>query len=107
MIILPDVYQSANTLKDIHIVKKDVKAYLALCEKVGITPKDCEHIASLQKAKRHYDDALTWAEKGLKLEKEREWGNQSSYQLTENQTGIAQQNWDGEKMPLKAPGQNS
>ena len=78
-----DVYLSANTLKDIHIVKKDVKAYLALCEKVGITPKDCEHIASLQKAKRHYDDALTWAEKGLKLEKKREWRNQSSYELTE------------------------
>jgi len=77
-----DVYLSTNTLKDIYVVKKDVKAYLALCGKVGITPTDCEHIASLQEAKRRYDDALTWAEKGLKLEKEREWGNQSSYQLT-------------------------
>ncbi|MFH1242651.1 MAG: hypothetical protein V1689_09860 [Pseudomonadota bacterium] len=77
-----DVYVSASTLKDIYVVKKDVKAYLALCEKVGTTPKDYEHIASLQKAKRHYDDALRWAEKGLKLEKEREWRNQSSYQLT-------------------------
>jgi len=77
-----DVYLNANTLKDIFIVKKDVRSYLALCEKVGITPKDCEHIASLQKAKRKYEKALTWAEKGLKLEKEREWGNQSSYQLT-------------------------
>ena len=76
------VYLSANTLKDIYVAKKDVKAYLALCEKVGITPKDCENIVSLQKTKRHYEDALTWAEKGLKLEKEREWGNQSSYQLT-------------------------
>jgi hypothetical protein len=74
-----DVYLSANTLKDIYVAKKDVKAYLTLCEKVGTTPKDCEHIASLQKTKRHYEDALTWAEKGLKLEKEREWGNQSSY----------------------------
>jgi len=77
-----DVYRNANRLKDIYVAKKDVKAYLALCEKVGLTPKDCEHIASLQKKKRHYEDALTWVEKGLKLEKEREWGNQSSYQLT-------------------------
>ena len=77
-----DVYLNANTLKDVYVVKKDVKAYLELCEKVGITPKDCEHIASLHKTKRHHEDALTWAEKGLKLEKEREWGNQSSYQLT-------------------------
>jgi len=77
-----DVYLNANTLKDIYIVKKDVKAYLVLCEKVGITPKDCEHIASLQKTKRQYEEALAWAEKGLKLEKERKWGNQSSHQLT-------------------------
>jgi len=77
-----NVYMNANILKDIFVVKKDVKAYLALCEKVGTTPKDCEHIASLQKVKRHYDDALAWVEKGLKLEKEREWGNQSSYALT-------------------------
>jgi tetratricopeptide (TPR) repeat protein len=77
-----DVYLNANTLKDIYVVKKDVKAYLSLCGKVGTTPKDCENIASLQKTKKHYEDALTWAEKGLKLEKEREWGNQSSYQLT-------------------------
>ena len=77
------VYLSANTLKDIYVAKKDVKAYLALCEKVGTTPKDCENIASLQKTKRHYEDALIWTEKGLKLEKAREWGNQSSYQLTD------------------------
>lgn len=76
------VYLSARTLKDIYVMKKDVKAYLALCEKVGIAPKDCENIASLQKTKRHYEDALTWTEKGLKLENEREWGNQSSYELT-------------------------
>jgi len=77
-----DVYLNANTLKDIYIVKKDVKAYLGLCEKVGITPKDCEHIASLQKTKRHFEDALAWADRGLKLEREREWGNESSYELT-------------------------
>jgi len=76
------VFRNADILKDIYIAKRDVKAYLALCEKVGTTPKDCEQIASLQKSKRRYDDALVWAEKGLKLEKEREWGNQSSYTLT-------------------------
>jgi tetratricopeptide (TPR) repeat protein len=77
------VYLSADTLKGIFVAKKDVKAYLGLCEKVGITPKDCEHIATLEKDKRQYADALTWAEKGLKLEKERKWGNQSSYALTD------------------------
>jgi hypothetical protein len=34
-----DVYLNADALKHIYVVKKDVRAYLALCEKVGITPK--------------------------------------------------------------------
>jgi Tfp pilus assembly protein PilF len=35
----PDVYRNANILKDINVAKKDVKAYLALCDKVGTNPK--------------------------------------------------------------------
>lgn len=77
-----DVYRSADKLKDIYVGERDVKAYVSLCERVGVTPKDCEHIASLYKAKRQYADALVWAEKGLKLQKARKWPNQSSYALT-------------------------
>jgi uncharacterized Zn finger protein len=76
------VYRSADRLKDIYVGERDVKAYVSLCERVGVTPKDCEHIASLYKAKRQYADALVWAEKGLKLQKARKWPNQSSYALT-------------------------
>lgn len=77
-----EVYRSVDRLKDIYLGERDVKAYMSLCERVGVTPKDCEHIASLHKTKRRYADALFWAEKGLKLQKTRKWPNQSSYALT-------------------------
>ena len=57
-------------------------AYLALCERTGTTPKDCENIANIYKVKRQYQDALNWVEKGLKLEKKERWGNQSGFGLT-------------------------
>lgn len=77
-----DVYRSADILKKIYIVKKDIQSYLALCEKTVASPKDCENIAMLYKEKKHFADALAWVEKGLTLEKKRKWGNQSSYRLT-------------------------
>ncbi len=55
---------------------------MALCEKTGTTPEDCENIAKSYKVKRKYQDALSWVEKGLKLEKKGNWGNQSSFGLT-------------------------
>lgn len=77
-----DVYRSADILKEIYIVKKDIKSYLILCEKTVASPKDCENIAMLYKEKKHFTDALAWVEKGIALEKKREWRNQSSYGLT-------------------------
>jgi len=76
-----EVYMSANTLKEIYVAKKLVKSYLALCEKTVASPKDCENLATLYKAKRCFADALAWVEKGLVLEDKRQWGNQSSHGL--------------------------
>jgi len=77
-----DVYRNADILKNIYIVKKDIQSYLSLCEKTVAGPKDCENIAMLYKEKKRFADALAWVEKGLTLEKKREWRNQSSYGLT-------------------------
>jgi len=76
-----EVYRPANVLKAIYIAEKDVKSYLALCEKTIASPKDCENIAALYKTKRCFADALDWVEKGLALEDNRQWGNQSSNAL--------------------------
>jgi tetratricopeptide (TPR) repeat protein len=77
-----EVRKNVSILKVIYVESKNIAAYLALCERTGLTPKDCENIANLCKVKRKYQDALSWVEKGLKLEKKGNWGNQSSFGLT-------------------------
>ena len=77
-----EVRKNVSVLKVIYVESKDTNAYLALCEKTGTTPTDCENIANLYKVKRQYQDALSWVEKGLKLEKKGRWGNLSSFGLT-------------------------
>lgn len=69
-------------LKNIHMARKDLQSYLALCEAIVASPKDCENIALLCKTKRRFADALAWVAKGLALQAERRWGNQDSYALT-------------------------
>jgi uncharacterized Zn finger protein len=77
-----EVRENISVLKVIYAESNDINAYLALCEKTGTTPRDCENIANLYKVKRKYQDALSWVKKGLRLEKKDNWGNQSSFGLT-------------------------
>ena len=77
------VRKNVSILKVIYVESKNTSAYLALCEKTGTTPTDCENIANIYKMKRKYQDALRWIDKGLKLEKKGNWGNESSFGLTE------------------------
>ena len=77
-----DVRQNADILKLIYVAKKDVESYLALCEKVGTTPRDCENIANIYIKKRRSQDALIWVDKGLSLEKADTWPNESGRDLS-------------------------
>ena len=83
-----EVRKNISVLKGIYTESKNTNAYFALCEKTGTTPKDCENIANLYKVKRKYQNALSWVEKGLKLEKKGNWGNQSSFGLSELQQDL-------------------
>lgn len=78
-----EVRKNVSILKVIYVESKSTDGYLALCEKTGTSPTDCENIANVFKMKRKYQDALGWVEKGLKLEKKGNWGNQSSFGLSE------------------------
>ena len=75
------VRKNADILKIIYNEKKDIKLYINLCEKVGVTPKDCEVIALLYKSIDNFQEALIWVEKRLKLEEKDNWQNESSYAL--------------------------
>lgn len=76
-----DIRLPAMSLKHIYQAKGDTKSYAALCEQLGISPRDCEHLAEMEMAKAHWDKALTWVVKGLTLEPTRNWHNESSYSL--------------------------
>ncbi len=76
-----NVRQNANILKVIYIAKKDIESYLSLCEKIGTTPMDCEHIANIYKERHLFRDALKWVNKGLDLENSDNWPNESSWHL--------------------------
>lgn len=76
-----EVFMVVSVLKGVYTARKDLKSYLSLCEKTTTSPKDCEQLVGLCKAKKRFVDALAWVEKGLALEKRRQWGNQSSLGL--------------------------
>ncbi|HOZ49895.1 MAG TPA: hypothetical protein PK468_25055, partial [Candidatus Hydrogenedentes bacterium] len=77
----PEVCLSARILKSIYIAKRDVRSYVALCETMTVSPKDCEELGNMHKARQRFAEALEWVERGLSLEHERHWGNESSSSL--------------------------
>jgi tetratricopeptide (TPR) repeat protein len=79
----PEAYLPIKALKSIYLARKDLTSYQALCERFVLSPKDCERIATLHQAKRRYPQALAWVEKGLHLEETHNWGNESSYSLSD------------------------
>lgn len=76
-----DLRLPAMSLKHIYQAKGDSQSYAALCEQLGISPQDCEHLAEMEMVKTHWDKALAWIEKGLALEPGRNWHNENSYAL--------------------------
>lgn len=78
-----EVRNNADILKAIYMAGKKTDEYLGLCEKIGITPKDCEAIANIYKTKKQWEKALYFVNKGLSLEKGKNWPNQSSFALSD------------------------
>ncbi len=68
----------ALSLKDIYLSTKSVAPYGALCDRLGLSPLDCERLAEMEIFHKHWGRALIWVEKGLALEPTRNWHNESS-----------------------------
>lgn len=75
------VRKNVDILKIIYSEKKDIESFLSICEKIGVTPKDCEVIALLYKSIDNFQEALNWVEKGLKLEEKDNWQDESGLGL--------------------------
>jgi len=83
-----EVRLPALSLKDIFSSVGDAKSYAALCERLGLSPRDCERLAEMEMAHRRWDRALVWVERGLALEPSRDWHNESSHSLAHLKPGI-------------------
>lgn len=71
----------AITLKNIYITKSDAQAYGVLCQRLGFSPLDCQHLAEMEMTNRHWEKALDWVERGTALEPARNWHNEDSHLL--------------------------
>ena len=69
-------------LRAAYLAVADIRSYLKLCETVIPSPKDCEHVATLHKAKRRFANGLAWVQRGLEAESAGGWGNESTHGLS-------------------------
>ena len=83
-----EVRLPAIILKDIHEALQDAPGYTALCAKLGFSPLDCQRLAEMEVSKKHWAKALEWVERGLGLERERDWKNEVSHSLEQLRPGI-------------------
>ena len=56
-----------GVLKTLLAARRNVDAYIALCDQTGLEVKDCIAIAKIYKSRRRPEDALSWVERGLKI----------------------------------------
>lgn len=71
-----------EALQTIHAARKNVAAYIALAEETGLTAKDCHTIAALFVSKRKPEEALSWVERGLEIDRQTRHGSMASCDLT-------------------------
>jgi tetratricopeptide (TPR) repeat protein len=74
---------AASDLKEVYRARGDVTAYADLSDRSGLSPRDCERLAEMEKAKRRWKPMLAWAEKGLELAQTREWHGEAGHSLGE------------------------
>jgi len=76
------VHMTARRLKAVYVAQRAVEAYVALCERALVSPKDCEDIARLYKAKGRAAKAMVWVDRGLAAAAgTQRWGMENSHGL--------------------------
>lgn len=68
-------------LRAIYTRRRDVRAYVALCEQTQLSAQDCLAVAIMLKTRRTWDEALAWVDRGLALEKTHPHGSMAGHDL--------------------------
>jgi tetratricopeptide (TPR) repeat protein len=70
------LFQSlGDVLKAICSRRDDLDGYLALCQRTGTMPADCDALAALCERRDDLPKALAWIEQGIDLEESRHWNH--------------------------------
>ncbi len=70
-----------DVLRAIYTRRRDVRAYVALCEQSALSTQDCLAVATMLKAKRNLNEALAWVDRGLAVDKQHPHGSIARYDL--------------------------
>jgi hypothetical protein len=70
-------------LKAVYSQQRNVENYIVLTVQTGLTPADCEAIATMFQARRKPNDALAWVERGLAMKELNAFGRGGGYKLGE------------------------
>jgi uncharacterized Zn finger protein len=65
----------------IYTQQRDVRAYVALCERSELSAQDCLAVATMLKTRRQRDEALAWVDRGLAVEKGHPHGSTAGHDL--------------------------
>jgi len=68
-------------LRAIYTRRRDVRAYVALCEQTQLSAPDCLAVATMLRTRRKWDEALAWVDRGLALEKQHPHGSMAGHDL--------------------------
>ncbi|PYO33916.1 MAG: hypothetical protein DMD86_09700 [Candidatus Rokuibacteriota bacterium] len=68
-------------LRAIYTRRRDLRAYVALCEQTQLSAQDCLAVATMLKTRRKWDEVLAWVDRGLALEKMRPHGSMAGHDL--------------------------
>jgi len=71
----------AMALTDIYGSQGDVSSYVALCARLGFSPRHCERLAKMEISRKRWAEALGWVEKGIALKPRRNWHNEDACHL--------------------------
>ncbi|GAB6058278.1 DUF6880 family protein [Desulfonatronum parangueonense] len=70
-----------GALKTLLAAQRNVDAYIELCEQTKLEAKDCLTIAKMYKSRRRPEEALAWADRGLKIARSERGKFHGEYEL--------------------------
>jgi len=70
-----------EVLRAVYVRRRDVRAYVALCEQSDLSAQDCLAVATMLKGKHKLDEALAWVNRGLAVDRKHSHGSMARYDL--------------------------